>query len=274
MALTKRQQEAIRFIVQAVESGHIPESFEVNWGYYDGTVSVEGNSFEFGSPWQSACSQAVIRALEANDMLHVEKSVGGPGVVNESIVMCTLTGEAYEAVRKNFQEPEPLPTTSILSSAPVEIVASLSRFRAKFPTATRTGFLIMRFATKKPYGKIVEALKKICHDHGLVLVRADDHEFHADLWPNVQTYLHGCGFGIAVYERIDTDEPNANVGLEVGYMLAMGKPVLLLRDQSLKTLQADLVGKLYKPFDTHDPEESLPGQVKKWLSDYGFIVGT
>jgi hypothetical protein len=63
-------------------------------------------------------------------------------------------------------------------------------------------------------------------------------------WGNVRTHLHGCGFGVAVYERIQTNEPSANVGLEVGYLMAMNKPVLLLKDSTVETLQADLAGKL------------------------------
>jgi hypothetical protein len=51
-----------------------------------------------------------------------------------------------------------------------------------------------------------------------------------------------------------------------------GKPVLLLKDRTVETLQADLAGKLYKPFDPHDPEGIIPGQLTNWLEDYGIIV--
>lgn len=88
----------------------------------------------------------------------------------------------------------------------------------------------------------------------------------------MRTHLHGCGFGIAIYERIETDEPNANVGLEVGYLMAMNKPVLLLKDKTVPLLQADLAGKLYKEFDPHDAEGTIPAQLEKWLRDYGIIV--
>jgi len=75
-----------------------------------------------------------------------------------------------------------------------------------------------------------------------------------------------------VYERIDTNEPNANVGLEVGYLMAMNKPVLLLKDKTVQTLQSDLAGKLYKPFDPHDPDNTIPGRLTKWLEDNGIVV--
>ena len=120
----------------------------------------------------------------------------------------------------------------------------------------KLGFLIMRFDAIKPYHRIVDTIKQTGHKLGVEIVRADEHEFHADLWGNVRTFLHGCSFGIAVYERIKSEEPNANVGLEVGYLMAMGKPVLLLKDESLETIQTDLAGKLYKPFNVHDPQTS------------------
>jgi hypothetical protein len=56
------------------------------------------------------------------------------------------------------------------------------------------------------------------------------------------------------------------------YLMAMNKPVLLLKDKTVETLQADLAGKLYKQFDPHDPEGTIPAQLTKWLEDYGIVV--
>jgi len=81
--------------------------------------------------------------------------------------------------------------------------------------------------------------------------------------------MHGCDFGLAVFDRITEDDFNPNVSLEVGYMLGMGKDVLLLKDKTLKSLPTDLTGKLYKEFDTTDIESTMPQQIDKWLSDKG-----
>jgi hypothetical protein len=81
------------------------------------------------------------------------------------------------------------------------------------------------------------------------------------------TYMYGCGFGIAVYERLEGDEFNPNVSLEVGGMLVMGKPVCLLKDKTLRTLNADLMGKLYCPFDPQDPRAGIGRELEKWLRD-------
>ena len=89
--------------------------------------------------------------------------------------------------------------------------------------------------------------------------------------PNILTYLHGCGFALAVFERIEQEDFNPNVSLEVGYMMALGKDVCLLKDRTLKTLHTDLVGHLYRTFDPQDPVTSIQPELTKWLTDKGKI---
>jgi nucleoside 2-deoxyribosyltransferase len=113
---------------------------------------------------------------------------------------------------------------------------------------------------------IRETLKK----RGILALRADDKQHMDDFFPNIKTYMHACDFGVAVFDRITEDDFNSNVSLEVGYMLGMGKTVLLLKDKTLKYLQTDLKGKLYKQFDTTDIDNVMPPQIEKWLSDKGF----
>jgi hypothetical protein len=166
-------------------------------------------------------------------------------------------------------EPEAAVTSS---PHPSEIALSLERLRKKYPDASKLGFLVMRYAEGKPFQQIVKSIKTTAEKHGLAIIRADENDFHAHLWENVRTLLHGCSFGIAVYERIEREEPNANVGLEVGYLMAMNKPVLLLKDKTVPELQSDLAGKLYKNFDPYDTENTIPEQLTRWLEDSGIIV--
>lgn len=49
--------------------------------------------------------------------------------------------------------------------------------------------------------------------------------------------------------------------------MALGKPVLLLKDQTLEKLHADLDGKIYKTFDTRDREKTVPRVINEWLRD-------
>jgi hypothetical protein len=155
----------------------------------------------------------------------------------------------------------------VVSDIPVEITESLKRFRAKHPDPAKVAFLMMRFGKTKTHENIVAGIRTALEPFGIAAVRADDNQYHDDLFPNVLTYIHGCGFGIAVFERIESEEFNPNVALEVGYMLALKKNVCLLKDRTLKTLQADLVGKLYRVFDPADPGGTIPNELSPWLTD-------
>ncbi len=152
---------------------------------------------------------------------------------------------------------------------PTQIQESIQRFKVEYTNPDKVAFIMMQFQPTPAHDGITEAIKASLGEHGIVGVRADEKQYHDDLFPNVQTYLHGCGFGIAVFERIEEEAHNPNVALEVGYLLAMGKPVCLLKDRNLKTLQADLVGRLYRQFDSYDPAGTIPPQLSRWLNDKG-----
>lgn len=157
------------------------------------------------------------------------------------------------------------------SSVPIEIQESLQRFQADYPDPTKVAFLMMRFGRTKAHSQIVAGIKKALDPLGITVVRADDKQYHDDLFPNVLTYVYGSGFGIAVFERIETEEFNPNVALEVGYILALNKPICLLKDKTLKTLHADLVGKLYREFDPGDPVGTVPTELERWLKDKDLV---
>ena len=215
-------------------------------------------------PWVEIDSQGVEFRLEAT-------AINASGC---SMLLLERLGDDFEAFRTVLQRArETLIAYQRLSEPPSpEIAVSLDRLRERYPNYRRCGFLIMRFAATKPHAQIVAAINETARRHDLSILRADGHEFHADLLSNIKTYLHGCSFGVAIYDRIRTDEPNANVGFEVGYMIAMNKPVLLLKDETLPQLPADLTGRLYKGFDPHDPERTIPPQLEKWLEDYGIVI--
>ncbi|GEM_PF-2764333 len=152
-------------------------------------------------------------------------------------------------------------------TAPIEIQESLRILKKDHPDPTKVGFIMMKFKDTPAHKKISEAIKSTLREYGLEGIRSDDREYHKTLLYNVETYLHGCGFGIAVFDRIEEEEFSPNVSLEVGYMMALRKHVCLLKDKTLQTLHADLLGELYKPFDPQDPEKTIPEQLSKWLSD-------
>jgi hypothetical protein len=154
-------------------------------------------------------------------------------------------------------------------SPPAIIHDSLRKFHAAHRKLGAQCFVMMRFGDTAAHARIERAIKMTLKKHGLIGLLARDCEFHEDLYPNILTYAHGCDFGIAVFERLKTDEFNPNVALEVGYMFGLRKHVLLLKDQTLRALHTDLVGKLYKEFDPQHPERTIPGQIDRWLTDKG-----
>jgi hypothetical protein len=152
---------------------------------------------------------------------------------------------------------------------PALIVDSLKKFVLQHRKVGGRCFIMMRFGETVAHARIESAIKDTLRKHGLVGLLARDKEFHDDLFPNILTYMHGCDFGIAVFERLETEVFNPNVALEVGYMLGLKKHVLLLKDQTLHALHTDLVGKLYREFDPQKPKFTIPKEIDRWLTDKG-----
>jgi nucleoside 2-deoxyribosyltransferase len=146
--------------------------------------------------------------------------------------------------------------------------AHLLKFAEDHADTGKNVFLIVRFQPESPFPVIVSTIRDACAAHGLDVLRADDREYTDDIWDNVMTYMYACASAIAVFDQINYREFNPNVALEVGFMLAQRKPVLLLKDTAIHTLPADIVGKSYRPFNTYDPAGTIPPQIEKWIVDY------
>ncbi len=158
----------------------------------------------------------------------------------------------------------------MVNPEPVEIRDSLKRFRRDYPES-RVAFIMMQFGQTGAHRDISKAIRATLGSYGVVGVRADDKDYHDDLFPNIQTYLYACDFGIAVFERLESEDFNPNVSLEVGCLMGLGKPVCLLKDKTLRLLHTDLVGKLYKSFDPQDPSSSIPPVLTQWLLDHELV---
>jgi hypothetical protein len=175
-----------------------------------------------------------------------------------------------EAVATYIKDRVALGTGRAQMLPPREIEESLKLFRETYPSSRKTAFIIMRFSGTQAHSNVHEAIRATLQDHGIVGLRADDRQFHDDLLYNILTYVFGCTFSIAVFERIETDEFNPNVSFEVGYAMAIRKPVCLLKDRTLTTLQTDLIGKLYRAFDPHDARTTIAEQLGKWIGEKGW----
>lgn len=152
---------------------------------------------------------------------------------------------------------------------PVEIQESLRSLRFDYPDPSSVAFVMMRFSSDAAYVRILNAIRSALDPFGIAAVRADDKEYHDDLFANVLTYVYGCGFGVAVFERISSEDASPNVALELGYMFALRKPCCLLKDRTLQSLPTDLVGKLYHAFDPYDPAGTIPPSLSRFLRQKG-----
>lgn len=140
----------------------------------------------------------------------------------------------------------------------------LRRLLDDHPDPDRNVFIMMRFLDTNQMNSIAQTIKSALTDRDLVGLRADDRDYTGELWSNVQTYMTASRFGIAVFEDIEERHHNPNVALELGYMLARQKRCLILKEQRLDALPTDLIGKLYKPFDVFNIDETVRAQVHRW----------
>ena len=83
-----------------------------------------------------------------------------------------------------------------------------------------------------PHDNVARAIKSELEKHEIIGLRTDDRQYHEDLFPNIQTYMHGCGLGVAVFEQVEQKVFDPNVALEVGYMLALNKRICLLKEKN------------------------------------------
>lgn len=172
-----------------------------------------------------------------------------------------------------FRIPREMVTAeNAAQGVPLEIKESLENFRRDHPDPGKVAMVIMRFGESKAHENILDGLKYALNSHGIIAIRADEKQYHDDLFSNVATYMHGCGFAIAVYERIEEDTFNPNISMEVGYLMALRKPVCILKDRTLKTLHSDIMGKLYRQFDPHDPGGSIPSELAQWIKDKNLVA--
>lgn len=147
----------------------------------------------------------------------------------------------------------------------------LPAFLKDHPDVSKNVFLMMRFRSEDLYNNIFNTIKSELKNYGLNVLRADDKDYTGDLWENVVLYMLCSGYGLAVFEEIDIREFNPNVALELGFMTATNKRCLLLKDKRMPKLPTDVVGKLYKEFDTYNIAPTISSCIKTWVRDIGLI---
>lgn len=193
-------------------------------------------------------------------------------------VIWGIDGPALAIRFSDIRDDLGLPPSIVSKQRPVDLAPPAVRAAAHallvdYPDYANNCFLIMPFTDTPSHRAIKDALKLVTQEHRFNLLRADEGVYSEDLLTNIEAYIYGCRFAIAVFERIQSDDFNPNVSLEVGYFLGLRKPVCLLKERTLKRLPSDLVGRLYVEFDGQDIAGSVPRTVKRWLQERGLVHG-
>ena len=155
------------------------------------------------------------------------------------------------------------------------IAAGIKVFNQQYDFDTSV-FVMMRFKPNIPQlKKVYEVIRTELAAYGLNARKADEADYHDELWNNVRVYMNGCRYGIAVLEtlsdlsgrkaKVPKQETNPNVALELGYMIRAGRRYLLLKEANAK-IQTDLIGHLWKEFTADDPE-SIRRQIRIWCEN-------
>ena len=147
--------------------------------------------------------------------------------------------------------------------------AGCARFMQDHPDYDSNVLVMTRFALDEPLPQLDRELRKTLCRHGLKAHRADDkmYSIDAQLWSNLCIYMLCCKYGVAVLEDRIQNEFNPNVALEYGFMRALSKPTLLLKDVGFRNLRADVLGSLHQEFNMFDIPRTLPPPIAKWIRD-------
>lgn len=163
----------------------------------------------------------------------------------------------------SFERQKLVHSRNVNNKIPVEITESLEMFYEKYRNV-QTAFIMMSFENSETHNKIAKEIKETLKSFAIVGLKADDEEFHENLYDNIRTYMHGCDIGISVFESISNPSINANISFETGYVKALFKPVCIMKDKSIPSLQSDLLGSLFTIINTHDIS-SIDRGLKLWI---------
>ncbi|MBW1298121.1 hypothetical protein [Aquimarina litoralis] len=144
-----------------------------------------------------------------------------------------------------------------------------SVFEQKFGRG-KVGFLIRKFEERSDRNQLVESVKECFEEKGLKIVDALEYTFNIQLWDNIKIYMEHCHFGVVIVDDLTpkTDNSfNPNTFLEIGYLLALGKPILILLQNKLEhKLPTNVKAFLYKTFDTQDIyNKNIKNIVFEWI---------
>ena len=188
--------------------------------------------------------------LKAGKPYHVRASISG------SQIELTVDGiEVLVTHRRHGNIPNLFPT-GLLCGSVRNVTASGFYVDAAVPRA----FVVTQFSEQFT-GAYLDVIKSACKDFGVRAIRADEIYGPGLIVADIVEQVHTGQLVIA-----DISERNPNVYFEVGYALAMRKPIILLAKKGT-SLPFDVSG-----FRVLFYEDSIGGS-PRWRRDYGIISG-
>jgi hypothetical protein len=207
----------------------------------------------------------------------VQAAVAEVGFVNPTLLCFdAVVLEASDAVRdevasrvakQHVEEVFVMATRPRAISGYEGLQPFLDKFYDDHPDFEKNVFIAMRFRAAKQFAEIHDAVISGLAKYGLKGLRSDAKTYpvDGDLWTNICVYMMGCKYGVCIFEEIDEREFNPNVPLEYGFMRAMNRQVLLLKDIRMPKMPSDMTGKLYRNFDTYNITMTIHEQIGQWV---------
>ena len=112
---------------------------------------------------------------------------------------------------------------------------------------------------------VIDGVKEAVMARGFKPRIAWEKDYTRWLFGNVELFLLGCARGIAIVEDKYIPELNPNVAIEWGWMTAMGRDVLYLREEGFKHDRADWSGLVNYTFEWDKPKQGIEDAVNKFL---------
>jgi|SRR6267378_8002653 len=210
--LTETQKKLARFLVEQVQAGNLPESFNVEDIGFGGSGELFLSDTKFIPTGMGTTGKLRVKAtfgafdaLAAANMIFQDSN-------SDRRRLCTLTGLIYTAVANNFAEPSP-------------VMAATGKHTATY--VPNTAFIMMWMdKSQTELDDACDAIKEVCAKFGIKAVRADDIEHQGRITDVVLKHIRESEFLIA-----DMTGERPNVYYEVGYAHAWGKHPILYRKE-------------------------------------------
>ncbi|HET9165501.1 MAG TPA: hypothetical protein VFP11_05860 [Candidatus Angelobacter sp.] len=134
---------------------------------------------------------------------------------------------------------------------------------------------MMHYGRGNLYDRMEGAILSVLRRYGLDGLLARDQTYEPVLWKSAKICMRHSRYGIACFEY-DKEHLafNPNVTMEIGFMLALGKRVLILKDHRLPDLPRNLVERTFQEFSSSQLEKDIDEAITKFLRDQGEVQVT